>query len=103
MREGIGVTFIGGRRVEVDDDDGGVDDDGLEVGDGDGVLWARGQWATCLRSTVACSGSRMRQRRASRLGSRWRRAPRPGMRQWCASGVGSRTVGGNSAAVSPFS
>jgi hypothetical protein len=46
---------------------------------------------------------KLRSRRewhALRLGMRWQRTLRPGMRRWCAPGLGSRTVGGSGAAVS---
>jgi hypothetical protein len=87
---------VGGGVKVNDDDNGEVEDDGLEVWNGGGVLevdssmlWAQGWQTTCLRSMAACSGSRTRQRRSLRLrsrrwhaltlGTRQLRAPRPRM------------------------
>jgi hypothetical protein len=66
-------TETEGGGVEVDDDGGEVgevkDSGGVLEIDGS-VLWAQGWWVTCLRLTVACSGS----------GTRWQCTPRPGLR-----------------------
>jgi hypothetical protein len=68
-------TEIKGGKVEVDDDGLDVEDGGDELEVDSSVLWARGWWVMCLRSTIACS----------RSGTRWRRAPRAGSRRQCAS------------------
>jgi hypothetical protein len=60
----------------------------------DSVHRARGWWAMCLRSTVACSRLGTRRRRAPRPGSRWRHPPRPGMMQQRALRSVSKMAGG---------